>query len=98
GKFKLPGESELTINVIMNYKIVEASGKLGPYKVRITAYYYSLEDKDGDEILLYHWHPDNTPNIKFPHLHICQTNFKKKHLPTSRIALEQVLRLVVDEF
>jgi len=40
--------------------------------------------------------------MPFPHLHIgpgvATVEFKKKHLPTARIALEQVLRLVVNDF
>lgn len=95
GKFHLSG-TDLNLSISMNYKIVEATGEHGPFKVKTTAYMYGLEDGDGEEIVLYHWHPD-VPHIQFPHLHIgcsvlpSSSNFHKKHLPTGRVALEQVL-------
>lgn len=85
----------------MNYKIVKAEIPRGPYKVTTTAYQYLLEDEEEKEIVAYQWHPDST--IKVPHLHIglsakiAGKTANKVHLPTGRIALEQVLRLAVEE-
>jgi hypothetical protein len=99
-KFKLP-ETSIYLTASMQYKIVEAKGELGPYKVTTTAYQYILEDGHESEILAYQWHPDGTH--KFPHLHLgsssrlAKKTINKLHLPTGRIALEQVLRLCVDE-
>lgn len=99
--FKLPG-SDLYFAASMNYTIVEAEGERGPYKVKTTAYQYVFTDEDENELLAYQWHPDST--VRFPHIHIgssskiAQKTANKIHLPTGRIALEQVLRLAVEEF
>lgn len=102
GKFKLPGTG-YSLSVRMNYKIVNATDAHGPFKVTTTAYLYALETEHDEEIVAYHWHPEGT-TISFPHLHIgssvasSSSNFKKKHLLTGRVALEQVLRLAVQDF
>jgi hypothetical protein len=99
-RFKLPG-ADLYLSASMNYKIVEAAGDRGPYKVKTTAYQYILEDEDEKEILAYQWHPES--RVQFPHIHVGSSSkiagktFNKIHLPTGRIALEQVLRITVDE-
>ena len=51
-KFQLPG-SDFYLSVLLNYTIVEASGAWGPYKVKSKAYFYSLEEDGGKEILTY---------------------------------------------
>lgn len=99
-KFPLPG-GRFYLSVLMNYTIVEATGPRGPYKVKTTAYFYSLEEDGGKEILTYQWHPKGV--CKFPHIHLGSSSklglktLNKLHLPTGRIALEQVLRLAVEE-
>lgn len=101
-KFKLPG-STIYLSASMNYTIVHVKedADRGPFKVKTTAYQYMLTYKDEQEIFAYQWHPDS--QIKFPHLHlgssakISSKTLNKLHLPTGRIALEQVLRLTVDE-
>ena len=85
----------------MNYRIVEAPGEWGPFKVKTTAYQYAIDDEKEKELFAFQWHPDS--KIKFPHLHlgssakIAEKTLKKLHLPTGRIALEQVLRLAVED-
>jgi len=99
-KFPLPG-GDFFLSVLMNYTIVEAPGARGPYKVKSTGYFYSLEEGGAKEIITYQWHP--TGACKFPHLHLGSSSklgaktLNKLHLPTGRIALEQVLRLAVEE-
>lgn len=99
-KFKLPG-SDFHFSVLMNYTIVNATADRGPYKVKSTAYFYSLEEDGGKEILTYQWHPTKT--CMFPHIHLGSSSklgsktLNKLHIPTGRIALEQVLRLAVEE-
>lgn len=50
------------------YRIVATDGGRG-WEVLTAAYYYSIWDRAGREILAYHWHPD-VPDVAFPHLHI----------------------------
>ena len=66
------------------------------------AYYYTLGVESGPENLGYHWHPFS--GVRFPHLHLSagsgvdRDELHKAHLPTGRIALEQVVRLAIAEF
>lgn len=102
GKFSLPGVS-LWLSVSMQYKIVEADEDRGPYKVKMTSYRYGIEDKRGKEILSYDWHPNTGMLSPHLHLHVPTSippiiDFHKKHLPTGRVSIEQILRLTVEEF
>lgn len=105
---KLAGTSQLTLSLLQNYRIVEARGERGPFKVSTTAYFYALEDSKGHEIIAYHWHPNRKDLdgriVTFPHLHLrygAQVKHKqllKAHLPTGRIAIEDLLRIAITEF
>ena len=87
----------------MRYQIKEARGtndERGPWKVSTTAYYYAVHNGHQREILAYHWHPNVGP--KYPHLHLSKasnitTVLSKKHIPTRRIALEEMLRFLIEE-
>jgi hypothetical protein len=66
------------------------------------AYDYTLLSvESGQEVLAYHWHPTGRSDITYPHLHLyggvgaLQPNIRKAHLPTGRIAVEDVLRLAI---
>lgn len=68
----LGGPSRLRLSVDHHYCIVRQSER-GPWKIVTTAYYYSLDDANGHEILAYHWHPpvrDDEPGTRYPHLHV----------------------------
>lgn len=99
---KLSGEIPLTLSVRQNYRIVEDELPRGPWKVSIVAYSYVLAEPEGAEFIAYHWHP-LIPNVSFPHLHLqsgLQLGFKRLqgvHIPTHRIAVEDVLRFVITE-
>ncbi len=98
----LAGDSRLSLSVIQHYRIMEHAGARGPWKVSTGAYCYSLEDAEGSEVMAYHWHP-NQPGVTFPHLHMradAQVGPKplhKYHLPTGRVAIEELLRLAIKE-
>jgi hypothetical protein len=65
-------------------------------------YAYTLVDADERALFAYHWHPDLA--IEHPHLHVpvavhaAAPRLAKVHLPTARIALEDVLVLLLAEF
>jgi hypothetical protein len=90
--------------VIQNYRVVEYEGLRGPWKVQIVAYYYTLSNENEQEILAYHWHPAQQSEITFPHLHIGPgvhldpESLGEAHLPTGRIAVEDVIRLAIRDF
>ena len=103
----LKGPHKLSFSLSMRYRIVKASGERGPWKVSVTTYLYILHrdvDHGQHELLGYHWHPDVEGETKAPHLHIEAgadahwPPLAKAHLPTERVALEDVLRLAVRDF
>jgi len=91
----------LYITVKMLYRVTEAVGERGPWKVSTAAYFYAFHDEKQREILAFHWHPE-TEGQKEPHLHFygasnIMTLLAKVHLPTGRITLEQFLRFLIVE-
>jgi hypothetical protein len=58
------------------------------------AYDYRLSREDGAEMLSWHWHPQT--GLHLPHLHVARGPVPKAaHLPTARVSLESVIRLLV---
>lgn len=100
---RLKGKARITLTVLQQYRLIEdvESGR-GPWRVATAAYYYTLGIESGPEILGYHWHPFS--GVSLPHLHlsagsgVSRDELQKAHLPTGRIALEQVVRLAIAEF
>ena len=99
----LKGKNKLALSVIQHYSVVKAEGERGPWKVSTRGYIYTLEDRERNEIVAYHWHPLSS-SPQFPHVHVRMTcgviadRLAKAHLPTGRIAVEQFLRLLIAEF
>lgn len=103
----------LHLEVTQHYRIVkvdESSDPRGPFHVRTAGYYYSISDHRGSEILVYHWHPEAIRGARDePHLHIkvkvssrndpsLDDLFSDLHLPTERITIETVVRLLIEQF
>jgi hypothetical protein len=89
---------ELALRASQTYHVVRESrfNPLGNWKVKTAAYAYSIEEWETEaEILTFHWHPQTPGSVPWPHLHI-GGDIKKLHVPTGRIALEQVVRLAID--
>jgi len=97
---KLNSTPILYVTVQMQYRVVEAKGDRGPWKVTTAAYNYSIQDRLEKEIIAYYWHPTVKPF--YPHLHVCPATgvnlLRKIHLPTARISIEDVLQLLVEQF
>lgn len=78
------------------------------YRVSVTSYDYVLLNPDsGAEVLAFHWHPElyegGQQLVMFPHLHIdssvlSEPALTKMHIPTERIAIEDVVGLVIRDF
>jgi hypothetical protein len=90
------------LTVALHFRITEETGTRRGYRVTTTAYYYALLDAGEKEIIAYHWHPHG--DVAFPHLHICsgakvgRVEMRNAHIPTGRIALEDLLRMTITEF
>jgi hypothetical protein len=101
---RLTGSARISLVVKHDYRVVEDSGSHGPWKVSTSGYLYSLKDHDSHDILSYHWHPTERSIVTYPHLHlgaganVGRPELAIAHLPTRRIALEDVLRLAIREF
>jgi hypothetical protein len=98
---QLAGPSRLFLEVLQNYRVEEAPGERGPWKMATTTYIYALQDSEGKEVISYHYHPG--AGVTFPHMHV-RSNvqigprpLRKYHLPTGRVSLEEVLRQALSE-
>jgi len=95
----------VALSVDIQYEVIQAEGELGPWKTTIVQYQYSFRSPDGqNEILGFHWHP-RTGRFTHPHVHVGSAALsdgslltRKMHIPTGRIAVEQVLRFAIEDF
>jgi hypothetical protein len=100
---RLRGQVELDLVSKLRYRVVPAEGERGPWKVETLAYSHGLETPEAQEIIAYHWHPRQGSEIIYPHLHLGAGIgadlgiLEKTHIPTGRIALEDVLRFAIAE-
>lgn len=71
--------------------------------MRATAYLFAIGDDSGRELIAYHWHPQGPSRVTGPHLHVHadiqlgSAWLPKAHLPTGTVALQDVLRLAIEE-
>ncbi len=98
-------DKHFALDLVQHYRVVEGEGAHGPWKVSTVAYYYTLLiAATAQEVLGYHWHPQGRSDVTYPHLHLyegagsLQHNLRKAHLPTGRIAVEDMLRLAIIHF
>jgi hypothetical protein len=86
------GKIQLTLGHQFRVIEDEAHG----YRVTTAAYNYALLNEEGQELIAWHWHPES--RVVRPHLHIAADPLTHKiHIPTARVTIESVLRLLVDE-
>jgi hypothetical protein len=67
------------------------------WHVSTIAYDYRLaRGSDGSELLSWHWHP--TTGVTFPHVHVAAEDLSRKvHVPSGRVSVEAVLRMLIGE-
>ncbi len=90
----------------ISYDVIETPDPdRGPWKVRTRAYRYHVLAADGTESMLFHWHPDGASTADSPHLHLGNAELRpdavisrKAHIPTGRVALEEVIGLLLREY
>lgn len=99
----LAGDHDLSLAVAQNYRVVQAEGPRGPWKVQTTSYFYELRRGDR-ELIAFHWHPAGASSHTRAHLHLgaaAEIGFAplhRAHIPTGRIAVEDVVRLAIEAF
>ena len=95
--------SRLLFDVRQMFRVVEAEGLRGPYKVSTAAYLYQISREDGRELLAFHWNPHGRGKVTTPHVHIgpvveqAAEIVRGLHIPTGRVSLEAVVRFLIDE-
>lgn len=73
------------------------------WQATTVGYQYQLHTDDDEEILAYHWHPEDS-GPDHPHLHISsgagtlRPEFHRAHLPTGELPLEDFLAFVIRDF
>jgi len=92
----------LYMAVTQTYLISPANGG---FKTKTTSYSYELlvkKDNSLQTIAEFHWHPDATPNLKWPYAHIkgntAEGELGRKHFPTARLAIEDFIRFLIRDF
>jgi hypothetical protein len=84
---------------------VETGDPDGP-RVTTLSYIYTIYDGQERRLLGYHYHPQGRgeARVPFPHLHVYEDisvagrPLQKLHLPTGRVALEDVVLLLIEGF
>jgi hypothetical protein len=70
--------------------------KRGPWKVQTRAYRYRIDREGEGELVSWHWHPPM--GVPFAHMHTPPAaQLHGLHLPTGRVSLEAVVRLLLAE-
>jgi hypothetical protein len=111
---KAEGSSGLLLDLRHQYAIVpdEEDGSPPSWRVSTRAYEYRILDSQSAELLVYHWQPTSIARgPEYPHLHVSATlsvkttfytrqdfSLEARHLPTGRVSLEAVIRLLIAEF
>lgn len=100
----LRSEAGLRFGTTIQYRVLQdvASRR---WDVRTVAYVHVIADAQDHELLSYHWHPEWRGQTSFTHMHIGTTllaeayrrSFGKRHLPTGRVALEDVLWALIED-
>lgn len=99
---RLQGDARLHLSLSQRYRIVEASEALGPWKVATAGYFYEIADSETREIVTFQWHPESSSPVTTPHLQLGSGAkvehelLGKCHIPTSRVSIEQVIRLAIE--
>jgi hypothetical protein len=98
--------SPLFLQASQRFELVADHRFEGEWKSKTLAYIYSVREEQGldneSEILAWHWHPLTTPGRPDPHVHIRSehahlTGLSDLHIPTGRVAFEEVARFLIGD-
>jgi len=100
----LNARPDLYLSFTQQYKVIK-DPENGPFRVTTLYYSYAIETQDAQEIVGYHWHPDGVSPVRFPHLHLgpaarvgMEDLRSKAHLPTGRVAFEEIVEFLIATF
>lgn len=100
----------LLFSASQRFELIENPRYEGEWKASTLAYIYEvklhpedIESDDDVELIGWHWHPRTTPDRPEPHMHVrteyapLDGQLAKVHLPTGRVAFEEVIRFLFCE-
>jgi hypothetical protein len=104
------GKRGIELFVRLLYRLVGGASARRAWRVELIGYVYHVLDREGREILAYHWHPEAI-GPPFPHLHVtgrlpaidlgpgfAPVALGDMHLPTARVTIAAIARLLIVEF
>lgn len=103
GFHALGGPGQLSLSIILFYRIIENDVPGKPWKIVTTTYYYTFADESSQEVIAYHWHPTQRSHAIYPHLHmesgaqVGRSDIANAHLPTGWVTLNDVIQLAITE-
>jgi hypothetical protein len=69
--------------------------------VSTAGWIYDLADADDTPIVAFHWHPQGSGRVTYPHIHAYSVHeleeLHKLHPPTGRISIESVVRFLIED-
>jgi hypothetical protein len=97
----LHGPIRFTFTMVHHYELSKQPGTT-LWTVSSRGYIYQLHEQAGREIIAFHWHPGQSQQPDFAHLHIDTHRRppqiqRKHHIPTGRVSLESVIRFAIQE-
>jgi hypothetical protein len=106
------GEPLRGASLVVRVFVRSLDGRRWQFAPRVVGYDYALLDRDGVELLAYHWHPGRgSLGADVPHAHLSAAlrpnrssgatailPLDKRHLLTGPIPLADFLRMLVTEF
>jgi hypothetical protein len=89
--------------------LTSTDGDTRRYQVILRGYRYGILDQHQREIIAFHWHPGRRSYEHDPHLHVGSVivdpdasdfgkPFSRFHIPTGKMALARVVRMLITEF
>jgi hypothetical protein len=90
----------LYLDLLHGFRIVETGLEREPFRIATTRYFYALLDRNRQELLAYHFHPDGAGWCTYPHLHVGTATGiidNKTHLATGWVSLQAVMRMLIED-
>lgn len=107
------GSPSLGLSVVHHCRPIPHGGPARGVIVEPLYYAYEILDLAGQEFLSYHWHPAGLSHVTEPHLHLSsrlrpvevastgrvphELSLADLHVPTGRVELADVVRLLIRE-
>lgn len=105
GFFAVKRQDGSRLQIDINQEI-ETPTEANEFRVSTKYYLYSIADENTDDLVGFHYHPELTDDpILYPHIHAYAKedsryktlNLHRRHIPSGRVPLEDVIRWIIDE-